>query len=206
MLEARLFNSWTVTVQLLVSDMLIIDHQDSFTYNLADAFRQLGATVKVVAYRSLPLSTIDASAVILSPGPGRPGDYPQTRAVLQRLPATIPVLGVCLGMQLLNEWSGGKTVHAPSLMHGKTSAISHAGRGLFSSLTSPCKVARYHSLACQITSEDWEVCARSDDETAMAIQHRHRPWWGVQFHPESFLTPDGLIMMHNFIACVGGDR
>lgn len=182
-----------------MSDTVIIDHQDSFTYNLADAFQQLGATVKVVAYCSLPLSTIDASTVILSPGPGRPRDYPQTLALLQQLPATLPVLGVCLGMQILNEWSGGETIHAPTLMHGKTCPISHNGRGLFGNLPSPCTVMRYHSLACQITSTDWEVTASADDGIPMAMQHRARPWVGLQFHPESFMTRDGQAILRSFI-------
>jgi anthranilate synthase component 2 len=193
--------------------LLLIDHQDSFTHNLADAFRQLGAQVMVVDARHARLDPASRKcwtpgqtrgddvydAIVLSPGPGRPRDYPQTVTLLQQLPTTFPVLGVCLGMQLINEWSGGETVHAPTLMHGKVSAISHVGRGVFGELATPCMVARYHSLMCTRISSDWEVTAWSADDVPMAIQHRHRPWLGVQFHPESFLTPDGATMLHNWM-------
>lgn len=179
--------------------LLIVDHKDSFTYNLVDCFRRVGNVVSVVWPDKIPASIMGYDALILSPGPGRPSDYPQTLELIQTLPPTLPVLGVCLGMQLLNEWSGGTTIHAPTLMHGKTCPISHAGRGVFSKLPSPCTVMRYHSLACKITSPDWEVCAWSADDTPMAMQHRVHPWVGLQFHPESFMTPEGLAMLQNWM-------
>lgn len=196
-----------------MDSILLIDHQDSFTYNLADAFRQLGARVEVVDARHTGLDPASIKcwtpghvrgddmydAIVLSPGPGRPRDYPQTLAFINSLPPTTPVLGVCLGMQLLNEWSGGETIHAPTPVHGKICPISHMGRGIFSSLPSPCTVMRYHSLACRVTSSDWEILAQSDDGVPMAIQHRVRPWFGVQFHPESFMTPEGLRMLAVFV-------
>ncbi len=189
-----------------MDSILLIDHQDSFTYNLADAFRRLGANVEVVAYKSLPLYKGEPegvepfSALVLSPGPGRPSDYPQTLSFINALSPTMPVLGVCLGMQLLNEWSGGETVHAPAVMHGKTCPIVHDGRGVFGSLTSPCMVMRYHSLVCRVDSPDWEILAQTEDGVPMAIQHRSRPWTGLQFHPESFMTPEGNKMLRNWIS------
>lgn len=194
--------------------LLMVDHNDSFTFNLVDAFRGLGCEVDVfrhpgrragVQSEHLPGCRLPGrhdeqwNALVLSPGPGRPTDYPDTRALLDQWPANRPLLGVCLGMQLLNEWSGGETVHAPQVVHGKVCPIFHDGRGVFGNLPSPCTVMRYHSLACRITSPDWEVCARSADGVPMAMRHRTRPWWGMQFHPESFLTPDGHAMLRAFI-------
>lgn len=177
--------------------LLIVDHNDSFTFNLRDAFRVLGAEVTVVSHPPAAVQGYDA--LVLSPGPGRPADYPETRALLDLWPAERPLLGVCLGMQLLNEWSGGETIHSPQVVHGKISPIHHDGRGIFSNLSSPCMVMRYHSLACKITSPEWTVCARTADEVPMAMRHRTRPWWGVQFHPESFMTPDGQKMLNHFV-------
>lgn len=195
--------------------LLMVDHNDSFTFNLVDAFRGLGCEVDVVRHagqgagiqigahfgpRLDGRGDVSWNALVLSPGPGRPADYPDTRALLDQWPANRPLLGVCLGMQLLNEWSGGETVHAPQVLHGKTCPIFHGGRGVFDSLPNPCTVMRYHSLACKVTSPDWEVYARTGDDVPMAMRHRARPWWGVQFHPESFLTPDGPLVLRNFIS------
>lgn len=186
--------------------LLIVDHRDSFTYNLVDAFRGLGGEVAVCPSPSLEGRGLGGgwnwNALVFSPGPGRPEHYPQTTALLHRLPATLPVLGVCLGMQILNEWSGGATVHAPTLVHGKTSRVTHSGQGIFAGLDSPCTVARYHSLACQVRSADWEIAAWSSDDVPMAIRHRSRPWWGLQFHPESFMTPEGLAMLKNWMTTI----
>lgn len=180
--------------------LLVIDHNDSFTFNLVDAFRGLGCGVEVVNYKSLRWR--GESALVLSPGPGRPTDYPETRALVDLWPADRPLLGVCLGMQILNEWSGGETVHAPHVVHGKTCPITHNGQGIFEGIPNPCTVMRYHSLACRITSPDWEVCAWSADGVPMAMCHRHRPWWGVQFHPESFMTPKGKKMLGNWLPLI----
>jgi anthranilate synthase component 2 len=187
-----LSNFWTVTMQILV-----IDHRDSFTYNLVDAFRTLGYGVAVVDSSSW--GGEHADTIVLSPGPGRPSDYPETQALVTALPPDTPLLGVCLGMQILNEWSGGETIHAPQPMHGKVSVITHNGRGIFDGLPSPCTAMRYHSLVCRVRSEEWEVTARTDEDIPMALQHRQRPWYGVQFHPESFMTPDGRHLLNNFV-------
>ncbi len=180
--------------------LLMVDHNDSFTFNLVDIFRELGADVEVVNYKSLPFVGRGASALILSPGPGCPREYPETRVLLDHWPADRPLLGVCLGMQILNEWSGGETVHAMQIVHGKTCPVFHDGNGIFDDLANPCTVMRYHSLACRVTSTDWKVCARTQDDTPMAICHHTRPWWGVQFHPESFLTLEGSTMLKNWIS------
>jgi anthranilate synthase/aminodeoxychorismate synthase-like glutamine amidotransferase len=190
--------------------MLMVDHNDSFTFNLVDAFRVLGNEVNVVRYAKLDPASWnldnrlrwtgeDLEALVLSPGPGRPADYPKTRALLDQWPADRPLLGICLGMQLLNEWSGGKTIYAPQVVHGKTCPIFHDVRGIFEGLPTPCTVMRYHSLACHVTSPEWGVCARSEDHIPMAMRHRTRPWWGLQFHPESFMTSTGQKMLENWI-------
>jgi len=137
--------------------------------------------------------------VLVSPGPKSPSAAGISTELIRRCQGEFPILGVCLGMQCMNEAFGGSTVHAPVPMHGKTSAVHHDGAGLFAGVPQPLTVARYHSLAITGTSPDLRVNARSADGVPMAVQHVRHPLFGVQFHPESFLTQHGLLLVENFL-------
>jgi anthranilate synthase/aminodeoxychorismate synthase-like glutamine amidotransferase len=191
--------------------LLLIDNYDSFTYNLVQAFLVLGADVHV--YRNDAMSVAEAIAfapshLCISPGPGTPYDAGVSMDMIRAFAGRLPVLGVCLGHQSIVEVFGGKVVRAGRLMHGKTSVIQHDGRTLFAGLPQPCEVGRYHSLiaAPETMPPDLEVSARTAEGEIMAV--RHRTLWveGVQFHPESILTPDGPALMKNFLEFTGGQR
>lgn len=185
--------------------VLVVDNYDSFTYNLVQYLGELGAEVRVVRNDEATVEQIAALApdrIVISPGPGRPEDAGVTMAVIERLGATTPILGVCLGHQAIGAVFGGSVVRATAPMHGKTSAIAHGGRGVFAGLDSPLVAARYHSLI--VSNEglpaDLEVTARTvDDGAIMGLRHRQRPVEGVQFHPESILTGEGRRMLRNFL-------
>ncbi len=190
---------------------LMIDNYDSFTYNLVQLFWGLGVEVVVRRHDKVGLDDIASlapDAICISPGPKAPGQAGVSKAVVSRFAGRIPMLGVCLGMQVMNEVLGGVTVRAPVPVHGKRSPVRHHGRGLFEGIPSPFLAARYHSLCVEVRSEDIEVSARSEDGVIMAIEHRHLPIWGVQFHPESFMTEHGRRLVANFLtmarACSGG--
>jgi para-aminobenzoate synthetase component 2 len=191
--------------------LLLIDNYDSFTYNLVQAFLVLGADVHV--YRNDALTVAEALAfapshLCISPGPGTPYDAGVSMDMIRAFAGRLPVLGVCLGHQSIVEVFGGKVVRAGRLMHGKTSIIQHDGRTLFAGLPQSCEVGRYHSLiaAPETIPPDLEVSARTAEGEIMAV--RHRTLWveGVQFHPESILTPDGPALMRNFLEFTGGQR
>ena len=191
--------------------LLLIDNYDSFTYNLVQAFLVLGADVHV--YRNDAMTVAEAIAfapshLCISPGPGTPYDAGVSMDMIRAFAGALPVLGVCLGHQSIVEVFGGKVVRAGRLMHGKTSVIQHDGRTLFSGLPQPCEVGRYHSLiaAPEAMPPDLEVSARTAEGEIMAV--RHRTLWveGVQFHPESILTPDGPALLRNFLEFTGGQR
>jgi anthranilate synthase/aminodeoxychorismate synthase-like glutamine amidotransferase len=191
--------------------LLLIDNYDSFTYNLVQAFLVLGADVHVYRNDALTVSEAIAFApthLCISPGPGTPYDAGVSMDMIRAFAGRLPVLGVCLGHQSIVEVFGGKVVRAGRLMHGKTSAIQHDGRTLFAGLPQPCEVGRYHSLiaAPETIPPDLEVSARTAEGEIMAV--RHRALWveGVQFHPESILTPDGPALMRNFLEFTGGQR
>jgi para-aminobenzoate synthetase component 2 len=191
--------------------LLLIDNYDSFTYNLVQAFLVLGADVHVYRNDALTVSEAIAFApthLCISPGPGTPYDAGVSMDMIRAFAGSLPVLGVCLGHQSIVEVFGGKVVRAGRLMHGKTSAIQHDGRTLFAGLPQPCEVGRYHSLiaAPETIPPDLEVSARTAEGEIMAV--RHRALWveGVQFHPESILTPDGPALMRNFLEFTGGQR
>jgi anthranilate synthase/phosphoribosyltransferase len=185
---------------------LLIDNYDSFTYNLVQAFSMLGET-PVVVYnddpRLLELATDPAlEKVCISPGPGHPVNSGYCLEFLKRLAPSVPVLGICLGHQILGHFAGAEVMSAPSIMHGKISDITHDGQGLFNGIASPMCVGRYHSLIVQQESDQqnalFTVTAHGPEGIIMGLQYRDRPWVGVQFHPESVLTPDGMKLLANF--------
>jgi anthranilate synthase component 2 len=182
--------------------LLVIDNYDSFTFNLVQMFRSYALDISV--FRADALSVEDVAQrrpdyVLVSPGPKNPSAAGISTELIRRCHGEFPILGVCLGMQCLNEAFGGTTVHAPVPMHGKTSPVQHDGAGLFEGLPAPLTVARYHSLAITGISESLRVNARSADAVPMAVQHVHHALFGVQFHPESFLTEHGFALVENFL-------
>ena len=184
--------------------LLLIDNYDSFTYNLVQAFLVLGAEVSV--YRNDALTPNEALALApshlcISPGPGTPYDAGVSMDMIRAFAGRIPVLGVCLGHQSIVEVFGGKVVRAGRLMHGKTSLVRHDGRTLFAGLSLPCQVGRYHSLiaAPETLPQVLEVSAQTATGEVMAVRHRTLAVEGVQFHPESILTPEGPRLLGNFL-------
>ena len=184
--------------------VLLIDNYDSFTYNLVQAFLVLDA--EVIVHRNDQLTVADAKALqpthlVISPGPGRPEDAGVSLQMLGAFTGAVPVLGVCLGHQSLVQHFGGRIISAQRLMHGKTSLIEHDGKGLFAGLPQPCEVGRYHSLAADRESIPavLEVTARTSGGEIMGVRHRELSVEGVQFHPESVLTPEGDQLLGNFL-------
>jgi anthranilate synthase component 2 len=181
--------------------VLLVDNYDSFAFNLAQALRLLGADVRV--FRNDAISVDEALAMrcdrlVVSPGPCSPDEAGISVELCRR--ADAPLLGVCLGHQCLVQAFGGRVGRAPRVMHGKASPIEHDGAGLFRGLPSPFPAARYHSLAALEVPPCFEVLARTADrKELMAVRHRERPLTGVQFHPESYLTPSGGALLRNFL-------
>jgi anthranilate synthase/aminodeoxychorismate synthase-like glutamine amidotransferase len=191
--------------------LLLIDNYDSFTYNLVQAFLVLGADVRVFRNDAIDIAAAQALApshLCISPGPGTPYDAGISMDMIRAFAGRIPVLGVCLGHQSIVEVFGGKVVRAGRLMHGKTSPVHHDGRTLFEGLPQPCEVGRYHSLIAQPETlpQILEVTARTPEGEIMGVRHRELMVEGVQFHPESVLTPDGPKLMENFLRFTGGER
>ncbi len=182
--------------------ILLVDNYDSFTYNLAHLFGELGEEVAV--YRNAAIDADGAerlapSHLVISPGPGRPAAAGATLEIIRRLAPTTPTLGVCLGHQAIVEAFGGEVGFARELVHGKASAVRHDGRGLFRGLPEEFEAGRYHSLAAARVPDCLEVSATSADGEVMAVRHRELPVDGVQFHPESVLTPVGPEIAKNFL-------
>jgi len=191
--------------------LLLIDNYDSFTYNLVQAFLVLGADVRV--YRNDAITVGEALALApthlcISPGPGTPYDAGVSMDMIRAFAGKVPVLGVCLGHQSIVEVFGGKVVRAGRLMHGKTSIVRHDGRTLFEGLPEPCEVGRYHSLIANPGSLplDLEVSGQTPEGEIMGVRHRSLMVEGVQFHPESILTPEGPRLMQNFLTFTSGVR
>lgn len=187
---------------------LLIDNYDSFTHNLAQLFGMAGADV-VVRRNSTDMEELRAlkpDALLISPGPGRPCDTGISREAFLHWRGSIPILGVCLGMQLINELYGGETVHAPRPVHGKADMVRHDGSGLLAGLPSPFPAARYHSLAVRRLSDALSEQAWTGDGAVMALRHNKLEIHGVQFHPESFLTEHGNVIAENFISIVNCAR
>jgi len=189
--------------------VLVIDNYDSFVYNLVQELGELGADPVVFRNDAIDVAGIrDAApdAVLISPGPGRPEDAGISLAVIGELAGEVPILGVCLGHQAIGQAFGGEVVRAPTPMHGKTSAIHHDGTGVFAGLPDPMTATRYHSLVVEPSSvpDVLEVTARSSDGVIMGLRHRTLAIEGVQFHPESLLTPEGPSLLANFLAMAAG--
>jgi anthranilate synthase component 2 len=182
--------------------ILLIDNYDSFTYNLAHLFEELGAEVTVIRNDKIDADEAERLApshLVISPGPGRPEGAGASVDIVKRLGPRVPTLGVCLGHQAIVEAFGGEVGQAKRLVHGKASEIGHDRKGLFSGLPDPLQGGRYHSLAASHVPGELEVCATTEDGEVMAVRHRELPVAGIQFHPESVLTPDGPALAKNFL-------
>jgi anthranilate synthase/aminodeoxychorismate synthase-like glutamine amidotransferase len=184
--------------------ILLIDNYDSFTYNLVQAFLVLGAVVDVHRNDAIGVETAleqDHTHLVISPGPGTPRDAGVSMRMIEAFAGRIPIFGVCLGHQSLVEVFGGKVVRAARLMHGKVSPVQHDGRGVFAGLPQNFSAGRYHSLIAEPASMPaaLEVTARTVEGEIMGVRHRSLPIEGVQFHPESVLTPEGPVLMGNFL-------
>jgi anthranilate synthase/aminodeoxychorismate synthase-like glutamine amidotransferase len=182
--------------------ILLIDNYDSFTYNLAHLFGELGA--EVVVRRNDAIGPDEAerlapSHLVISPGPGRPADAGATVEIVRRLAGRVPTLGVCLGHQAIVEAFGGEIGPAKRLVHGKASPVRHDRRGIFAGLPEEFEAGRYHSLTATAVPESLEVSATCVEDEVMAVRHRELPVDGVQFHPESVLTPVGGELARNFL-------
>ncbi len=183
--------------------LLIIDNYDSFTYNLKQLIMGcFEGDVEVRRNDEVDLEYVRQgrfSALVISPGPGRPLNSGISTAAIESFCGVMPILGVCLGMQCINEAFGGRTVRSPEPMHGRTSVIIHDGSLLFRGVPERFRAARYHSLITEGSGEDIRITATDDKGLPMALEHRRLPLYGVQFHPESFMTEYGDIMMRNFL-------
>lgn len=188
--------------------IVIIDNYDSFTYNLVQYFRQLGAEVRIYRNDAISvqkLENLHPDGIVISPGPGRPESAGISPAVIRSFSGRIPILGVCLGHQAIAAAFGGQIVEAGRLMHGKTSTINADGKNLFQGIGKPFQAMRYHSLAVSQNNfpDDLEISARSEDGEIMGLRHRRHCTVGVQFHPESIMTPLGKRLLRNFLKIAG---
>ena len=188
--------------------LLLLDNYDSFTYNIDQLFSDIGAQVEVVRSDKISIDEIrtkDYRGVIISPGPGIPQDAGISEEVILQLGGEIPILGICLGHQAIGEVFGGRVVRAGEIVHGKASPICHCGTGLYQGIPEHTQVARYHSLIIERESlpDVLEVTSQLDNGTIMGVRHKTFPIEGIQFHPESILTPDGRAMMKNYLKDIG---
>jgi len=191
-----------------MADILVIDNYDSFVYNLVQYIGQLGANPIVKRHDEIDLAGVDEldpDGVLISPGPGDPGDAGISNALIADSPRKRPVFGVCLGHQCIGEVFGGSVVRAPNVMHGKTSMINHNNEGVFAGLPNPLQATRYHSLIVDRDSipDELEITAESSDGLIMGLRHREYDIEGVQFHPESILTDAGHDLIQNFLTRAG---
>jgi anthranilate synthase component 2 len=191
--------------------ILVIDNYDSFTWNLVQYLGELGAEMEVRRNDELSVDEIEALAperIVISPGPCTPNEAGVSVEVIRRLGPTTPILGVCLGHQSIGQAMGGEVIRAQSLMHGKTSPIHHNGASIFAGMPNPFTATRYHSLSVrrETLPDTLEVLAWTDDGEIMGMRHRDRPWFGVQFHPESIATEGGHHLLANFLDLAGVKR
>jgi len=187
--------------------ILIVDNFDSFVFNVARYFNELGAEVQVArndAVSASALSVYPPEAIVISPGPCAPTQAGASMEIIQALSGRVPILGVCLGHQCIGAAFGGRVARAQRPLHGRASAVTHQGRGVFAGLPSPLSVGRYHSLVVTGEMADLTVDARSEEGEIMGLSHTAHPTWGVQFHPESVLTEHGHALFGNFLALARG--
>jgi len=186
-------------------DILMIDNYDSFTYNLVQYLGILGENIKVARNDRITLGQIEEMSpqmIVISPGPGRPENAGISRDLIRYFYKKIPILGVCLGHQCIGEVFGGQIINSGIVLHGKTSQVFHDGKGIFKQVKNPFTAARYHSLIIRRDTVPigFEISARTEDGIIMGIRHKKYRLEGIQFHPESFLTPSGLKILKNFIS------
>jgi anthranilate synthase component II len=189
--------------------LVMIDNYDSFTYNLVQLFQEFDLEIAVFRHDEVTLQQIERlepSWICISPGPKDPEHAGISKAVVARFGPSVPLLGVCLGMQAINEVFGGRTCRAPVPVHGKCSQVTHGGEGVLAGIPSPFRVARYHSLRVDLTSSQLKSLAHAEDHVIMAIQHISWPLCGVQFHPESFMSEYGMEVAQNFLSLRAGWR
>ena len=184
--------------------LMVIDNYDSFTYNLVQYFGALGIEQRV--FRNDKISVEEAlalrpSKVLISPGPCTPNEAGNSISIIEAFADKVPILGVCLGHQSIGQYFGGNIVRADRLMHGKTSVVKHNGKGIFAGIPNEIRIARYHSLIIEREAfpDILQIVAETDEGEIMACQHRERPIWGLQFHPESIATQNGMDILKNFI-------
>lgn len=182
--------------------ILLLDNYDSFTYNVYQLISELGAAVEVVRNDKITIEAVkNYSAVIISPGPGIPSDAGISEQIISELKGELPILGICLGHQAIGEVFGGKIIRAAEIVHGKTSNLIHNGKGLYNGLKQGVEVGRYHSLIIERETlpKCLEITSELEDGTIMGVRHKEFEIEGIQFHPESILTPSGRQMMINFL-------
>ncbi|MFC2368538.1 MAG: anthranilate synthase component II [Selenomonas noxia] len=184
--------------------LLLLDNYDSFTYNIYQMLRNLGAEIEVIRNDKTSVKEIRSKnykGIIISPGPGLPKDAGITEEVIHELGGRLPILGICLGHQAIGEVFGGKVIRTDEIVHGKASPIRHHGTGLYRNISFDAQVARYHSLIIERESlpEVLEITSELDDGMIMGVRHKTLPIEGIQFHPESILTPEGRTMMANYL-------
>lgn len=189
--------------------ILLLDNYDSFTYNVFQALAGMGEKVRILRNDQVTLEEIAAmrpKAMVISPGPGTPDDAGISKAAVRRFAGRIPILGICLGHQVIGEVFGGRVIRAPEPVHGKVSLVSHRGTGLFQKVSDPFSAGRYHSLIVDRTRLPacLEITATTPDGLIMGLSHRDYAVEGLQFHPESILTPDGKRILGNFVAAING--
>lgn len=186
--------------------ILVIDNYDSFTYNLVQYLGEMAGRRKVAVFRNdeitaSEISRLSPERIVISPGPGNPDGAGNCLDIVRQLKGIIPLLGVCLGHQVIGQAYGGQIISAQKLMHGKVSPVTHNGKGIFKKVRDSFKAARYHSLVVNPANLPAEltVTATSEDGEIMGLKHRYKPVWGIQFHPESILTEDGKNIIYNFL-------
>ena len=189
--------------------ILVIDNYDSFTYNLVQYLGEMGEEIAVYRNDKIDIDAIkkiNPKKIVISPGPGRPEGAGISKKVIKTFEGIIPILGVCLGHQCIGEVYGSVIVRAKNIMHGKVSEIYHEGVDIFKGITSPFEATRYHSLLIdpETLTDPLEVIAKTKDNEIMAIRHKEKPIWGVQFHPESILTREGKKLLKNFVEMDSG--